>query len=741
MPRCCSAPVLFLVLGLLVRPGAASGESSPPGPDAAPALPRSVELLFTSDTRGRLLPLVTGGTARGGVALRSSHLDVVRREGPSLLLSAGNFLFPGHLGTLDQGVTVVECYDRMGYAAAGVGPEDLELGVEVLRQRARQAGFPLLCANLIRPGATFVPTVSVGSAPPATGTTFPLCPGVVLRTEGLWVGVTSVIDPAVVKATRGLAGTVTAVPALEAARAQASALREHGAEVVVVLSSAGFRQSLELAALPDVNLVLCTRGAAGDPTFKGLDECRLSGGKVVAQTPGGGLHLGRMTLGVDEGEVRLGPARFVAVDENLPPDPELERLVEALDLRLTEANAVRVTELATDAAPVFDIVCLDVARERLDCEVALVNRGFFQGEASPGPLYVIDLQRILPFGDTLARLSVRGSVLRALVSSRGGEVVVSGLEKVGADWTVNGRLLKDDVTYRVATTSFVARGGNGLLDAPAESTDLVVRTVVRRRLERLPLVTDRSFRSLRRRPVHSLSLRLGADLSRLTLNPAVADYAARSVPGLGTTPTTKLRGSLASEFRVDTVPFDLTASLGAKYEETDDVRTIDQLLLGFVYERKTRLSGSRPFVGVELDTTVTGSALDGRDRPYKVKLTAGGSYPLSRYLKGRAGLSSLVQAGSLTGDTTYGSDLTLEYGRSHPGGVEVRSRVNHFLSYAGLIVNQVRWETELSVRVHGRLSFRSRADVFLYRDDEVGTTARSAEIYMGLGYDVAMRRW
>jgi hypothetical protein len=45
--------------------------------------------------------------------------------------------------------TILNGYNFMGYQALGLGPADLQLGVDTLRELEKEARFPFLCANLV----------------------------------------------------------------------------------------------------------------------------------------------------------------------------------------------------------------------------------------------------------------------------------------------------------------------------------------------------------------------------------------------------------------------------------------------------------------------------------------------------------------------------------------------------------------------------------------------------------------
>jgi 2',3'-cyclic-nucleotide 2'-phosphodiesterase (5'-nucleotidase family) len=70
-----------------------------------------------------------------------------------LLLDTGDALIGGGvLGDQTQGAAIVAGMNLMGYDAMALGPKELSLGVDVLRQRLAEARFPMLSANVVLSG-------------------------------------------------------------------------------------------------------------------------------------------------------------------------------------------------------------------------------------------------------------------------------------------------------------------------------------------------------------------------------------------------------------------------------------------------------------------------------------------------------------------------------------------------------------------------------------------------------------
>ncbi|MCG5055247.1 MAG: metallophosphoesterase [Myxococcales bacterium] len=209
--------------------GAASGQT---------AAPLVLSVVGTNDLHGHLetLPVLSGYVAN----LRTRRAEA---GGAVLLLDAGD-MFQGTLASnLAEGQPVIEAYNHLGYAAVAIGNHEFDFGPEgpaalstsptenargALFARARQARFPFLSANVVEEGS--------GQALDADN----VFPSRLLRIGAVNVGVVGVTTEATPRSTlaRNFAGLrVTALA--DAIIAEAQALREAAAEVVIVLAHAG----------------------------------------------------------------------------------------------------------------------------------------------------------------------------------------------------------------------------------------------------------------------------------------------------------------------------------------------------------------------------------------------------------------------------------------------------------------------------------------------------------------------
>jgi 2',3'-cyclic-nucleotide 2'-phosphodiesterase (5'-nucleotidase family) len=252
----------------------------------------------------------------GGVARRATMIKRIRAEADAvlLLLDAGNTLFDQPLALQSEGRVVVEAMNAMGYDAMAVGVLDLAKGVEVLRQRATEARFPILSANL----------VSKTDGKPI------LSPYTVIRRDGLRFGILGVTDPDAVNAP-GVRDAADVLDPVETVRTLLPELRSQS-DVLIVLSRLGLGEDRMLArTVPGIDIIV------GGKTHDLLRAPEVVGTTIITQMGYDGKWLGRLDADLDaEGHLSSPGVEGIGLAPDIPDDPELAALIASWQQRFPE---------------------------------------------------------------------------------------------------------------------------------------------------------------------------------------------------------------------------------------------------------------------------------------------------------------------------------------------------------------------------------------------------------------------
>jgi len=401
-----------------------------PEPQTAPE--RTV-ILHTNDLHGQVYPL----RGKGGLAALSSLIKRIRAEEEArgsavLVVDCGDFYQGTPEGDLPKGRLVVEIMNEIGYDAACLGNHEFDKGQAQIRDLASIAKFPFLAANLLEEETGRRPDYARDS-----------------------VTVTGV----------RLVGVITPeLTSLVSAEAHAGLSVEDPLETLrrypdsVVLSHCG--EELE-RRFPG-------RFVIGGHSHKSI---KLDG--RYQQAGSRAQWLGKVVLGPEpeaellKVEAEEDPAVVALIARYAP---EIDRI---MNEEVGELRHDMVRKGAGTSSPLGNYLC-DLMRDAAGAAIAFHNRTGIRTDMKAGLVRRRDVYEVSPFGNTVVAMDLSGAqVLELLEHSVAEErflLEVSGLEfeydargppgKRVLRAAAGGQDLQPSKTYRVATNSFLAGGGD-----------------------------------------------------------------------------------------------------------------------------------------------------------------------------------------------------------------------------------------------------------------------------------------
>lgn len=473
----------------------------------------TVTLLGTNDVHGQLLQQ----NDRGGLTTISAYVNAVRAAraadgGAVLLIDAGD-MWQGTLeSNLSEGASVVEVYNALGYVAAAIGNHEFDFGPEgpaaipesstddprgALKQRAREANFPFLAANLIdKATGELVAWENVQ-------------PSVMAEAAGIKIGIIGVmtenaLSTAIAANTIGL----RVAPVADAIAREARTLREAGAALIVVTAHAGGQ---------------CTE--FGDPTDTSSCNMREEIFRVANALPAGlvdhifagHVHQGiahivngisitssysrttafsRVDMIVDRStgtlvDKKIFPptkAEMVALYEGveLIPDPAVAAIADraansAADIKQEKIGIYLVTPFVLTDSPESALGNLytDALFESIDADISihLINGGI-RANLPAGELTFGSVYEMSPFDNRITVIQLTGAELRQVIAEQAhrGErrVNFSGM-RVFIECADNamsvvmrlddGREIQDTDSVDITLVDYLALGGDEVLSS------------------------------------------------------------------------------------------------------------------------------------------------------------------------------------------------------------------------------------------------------------------------------------
>jgi len=523
---------------LQAQPPITSTTNGLPSAVAPARAPFVLSFLGLNDLHGRLRAL----PAFAGYA---NNLRRARaKDGGAVALVDAGDMFQGTLeSNLTEGASVIAAYQVLGMTVATLGNHEFDFGPEpggsdpqgAIRARIREASFPIVSANLVVRGSQ--------ASPPWEK----LRRSVLLNVGGVRVGFVGLLThetPSIVLSAWFAGLDVT--PLAQALADEARSLRAQGAELVIGVAHAGadckdFSEPSDLRSCnPEAEIFDVARALAPgsvDAIFAGHTHAgvaQLVNGIPIVEAYARGRAFSRIDLRLDGTTHRVLESKIFPPHELCPKlteggpctlsdyegeptmeDPDIARAIEPA---LAEAEHFREAPVGCTVSEAMSCehgiesalgnLFADLLRESVaGADVAILNGGSLRADLPAGQLSYGQLFEAMPFDNLVAKIRLTGAELKSvllthiqhdahgLISMSGMRVTArcgkSGIElKLTRD---NGRAVSDRETLLLATSDYLATGGDGLFQPLSLSP------------QRIELDTSRTFRdalagSLKRHP-------------------------------------------------------------------------------------------------------------------------------------------------------------------------------------------------------------------------------------------------
>jgi hypothetical protein len=273
---------------------------------------------------------------KGGFARMAAFLDSSRAaRRTTLYLDAGGY-FPEEEGRTDLAEFMQRSLVQLGVGAIGIGPRDLGRGIAFLRDLARRTGAPITCANLAD-----------------KRTRLPIFPsGRVLDAGGIKVGVFALysdrfdLGPA--------ADSLVVLDPENAAQSQVTALRNKGAQVVVLLAQMGRAGGEDLVStVPGIDAVVLGHDV---PVY---ELGRRIGGTMASYAGEQGQHMGVLEVALaSNGRAADATCSVASLGPEVREQPVMFKAVKAFEDAYNERMRVeeRSARLDVEDDPVDHFV-------------------------------------------------------------------------------------------------------------------------------------------------------------------------------------------------------------------------------------------------------------------------------------------------------------------------------------------------------------------------------------------------
>lgn len=472
--------------------------------DAAEEIPEpdtwELTIMHTNDTHAHL----------ADVARRATLVQQIRDEGGNSLLFDAGDVFSGDLYfTKWFGLADLAFMNYLGYDAMTFGNHEFDQGTRVLADFITKAKFPLVSSNIDFSKdeniASLVKNpITMDVAAEKTTANSGVYPYVILDVNGVQVGVFGMTTEDTVE-TSSPGKNVAFRNAEESAKETVSLMEQKGLKHIIALSHLGYGRDRVIAdAVEGIDLIVGghTHTKLSEPEI--LTDAIYNTPTVIVQANEWGKFLGRVDLVFDlNGVIRTGEGQttgqLITVNNNVAEDAVAKEMLEPYNAELEElkrqvigtasvkldGERQNVRSKETNLGNLIADGMLAKAKQLKNADIALMNGGGIRASIDPGEITMGELRTVMPFGNTLFVLDVTGQQLKdglengisgAKLSDLPGKFPqIAGMK---FKWDPNGTTgnkvydimikrgsgyeqLNLSATYRLATNSFVANGGDG----------------------------------------------------------------------------------------------------------------------------------------------------------------------------------------------------------------------------------------------------------------------------------------
>jgi 5'-nucleotidase / UDP-sugar diphosphatase len=436
----------------------------------------NVVFLHTSDTNGHLYSFTPDDASLseiglatkpvGGVAKRHIFVNTKRQltKMEWILLDSGGFFGGSLLSSMYEGYVDIDMMNKLKYDAACLGPEDFRFGKNVIKDRIKQAKFPILCANL---------KSSDESEKIAE-------PYVIQERGGLKFAIFGLVSAdAATRINPKFTEGISFEDPIETAKKLVPELSK-SADIVIALTHQGVSQDIALAsAVPEIDIIF---GGASDTELElpmRMDDTLI----VHAGKWGEKVGVLKVTFEGDAEKgwhIRYFDETLEAMDGRWKANTDILKILNDytnnLDAKLKEV----VTDLPKDLgvktirASECELgnLAADVAREYAGTDVAFISAASIRAGLPQGPVTVKNIYDAFPCDHTLVSYELTGRELYKLLCEGAGKIGAPGymhvagmtlglFENKAYEVTVKGLDISADATYTIVTTDYVAAGGDG----------------------------------------------------------------------------------------------------------------------------------------------------------------------------------------------------------------------------------------------------------------------------------------
>ncbi len=429
-------------------------------------------ILHTNDTHSAILP---DRHDMGGMARRMVLVDSVRNARENVMLvDAGDAVQGSMYFTLFGGEVERKLMNAMGYDLRILGNHEFDLGIDSLAGQWKN-----VTADRVSTNYDFTGTALDGLFVPSVMKTFN-------EHKVGFVGIN--LDPKGIIAEENYRG-MTYLDAISSANSEAARLKSEGAEMVIAVTHIGYDEDSKLcddlklaAGSKDIDVIIGGHSHTVIDPSKGVPAWRVANAEgdtiSVLQTGTKGVYLGEIDINLADKQVN---ARLIPVDSRLDSriDTGYASLIEPYTEKVDSVKNIVIGTSPYDwerESPELLNLMSDFVRERgaeisgKPVDLSIMNKGGIRNSLNAGEITKGEIIDIAPFNNRIVVLELTGKDLLenlGIMAAQEGNGVSANVKvlfdpstKQINSATIDGKPIREDGKYRVATIDYLAAGND-----------------------------------------------------------------------------------------------------------------------------------------------------------------------------------------------------------------------------------------------------------------------------------------
>lgn len=451
---------------------------------------KKLTILYTNDLHAHLEPTIVPWVSKtrkvGGFANIATLVKREKAANPATVyFDAGDFFSGPYVSSLTKGEAVIDAMNYLGLDAACVGNHEFDHGWQNAQKQFPKAKFPLLNGNIFLKGTEKLHWNK---------------PYVIKNVNGIRIGVIGLHGRFAFYDTTS-AEMITGVEARDEEVYLRRYIRELKAktDLIVLLIHQGIpgtqssqgEKDVARNHARDIEIAKNVSGidvmVTGHP-HSGTSEPLISNGTIIVSTDAYTIELGKLELTYDKKLDKITSYKNrldYLFDDEVEDDHEMLKVIDKWKGKLKTITDEQVT-IATapftrsygEESVMGNMVADAMLNAHPEYDLAVTNSGGLRQDIDAGAVTVGELISAFPFPNTIVKLEMKGSDVRAIFEhgasltngilqvSKGVEFVYDENKLVGSRIVVckiKGVPLEDGRTYKVLTSNFLADGGDGFL--------------------------------------------------------------------------------------------------------------------------------------------------------------------------------------------------------------------------------------------------------------------------------------